>query len=138
MPVPAAEELRCGILSQPCSAYIVGCMQRYSFLYAWKRISVLDDKSNPQPVMASPGIYCQQSQTPRDCLRSAPAGRYSSSSTCRAAQRRFRERQKNLIQELKDRETALAKQCDEQKRLIEQLQKENQVLKEIMHAKDSK
>ena len=56
----------------------------------------------------------------------------------RAAQRRFRERQKNLIQELKDRETALAKQCDEQKRLIEQLQKENQVLKEIMHAKDSK
>ena len=57
---------------------------------------------------------------------------------CRAAQRRFRERQKNLIQELKDRETALAKQCEEQKRLIEQLQKENQVLKEIMHAKDSK
>ena len=68
----------------------------------------------------------------------SPRAGTQSPAMCRAAQRRFRERQKNLIQELKDRETALAKQCDEQKRLIEQLQKENQVLKEIMHAKDSK
>ena len=67
-----------------------------------------------------------------------PGQRLTPAMHCRAAQRRFRERQKNLIQELKDRETALAKQCEEQKRLIEQLQKENQVLKEIMHAKDSK
>ncbi|KAK9916809.1 hypothetical protein WJX75_007301 [Coccomyxa subellipsoidea] len=56
----------------------------------------------------------------------------------RAAQRRFRERQKGLISALKEREETLSKQCEEQKRLIETLQKEIQVLKEIIHSKDPK
>ncbi|EIE26471.1 hypothetical protein COCSUDRAFT_32175 [Coccomyxa subellipsoidea C-169] len=56
----------------------------------------------------------------------------------RAAQRRFRERQKGLISALKEREETLSKQCEEQKRLIETMQKEIQVLKEIIHSKDPK
>ena len=54
---------------------------------------------------------------------------------CRAAQRRFRERQKGLIADLKAREEALSKQCADQKALIEQLQRENEVLKEVVHGK---
>lgn len=57
---------------------------------------------------------------------------------CRAAQRRFRERQKGLIAALKESEEKLSKQVEEQKRLIETLQKENQVLKEIMHSEKAK
>ena len=53
----------------------------------------------------------------------------------RAAQRRFRERQKGLIAALKEREETLTKQCQEQKQLIETLQRENEVLKEVVHAK---
>jgi len=56
----------------------------------------------------------------------------------RAAQRRFRERQKSLISALKENADSYMKQCEEQKRLIETLQKEIQVLKEIIHSKDSK
>ena len=56
-------------------------------------------------------------------------------SCCRAAQRRFRERQKGLIADLKAREEALAKQCAEQKQQIEALQHENAVLKDVVHGK---
>ena len=57
---------------------------------------------------------------------------------CRAAQRRFRERQKGLIAALKEREEALSKQCQEQKQLIETLQRENEVLKEVVHGAKAK
>lgn len=52
----------------------------------------------------------------------------------RAAQRRFRERQKSLISALKEREEALAKQCQEQKQLIDALQRENEILKEVVNS----
>ena len=57
---------------------------------------------------------------------------------CRAAQRRFRERQKGLIAALKEREETLTKQCQEQKQLIETLQRENEVLKEVVHGAKAK
>ena len=46
---------------------------------------------------------------------------------CRAAQRRFRERQKCLITDLKVRAETLQKECEAQRRRIAELEKENQV-----------
>ncbi len=46
---------------------------------------------------------------------------------CRAAQRRFRERQKCLITDLKSRAESLQKECDLQRHRIAELEKENSV-----------
>jgi len=54
----------------------------------------------------------------------------------RQAQRRFRERQKCLIQTLKERQEGLLKQVEEQRHQIETLEKENQVLKVILQEKN--